>query len=108
MGNSYFLLSNYNKGGKLFRYLTNKELEVCECFLATKGQRSYIKDITNKMFITEKTFKTHLANIYLKLLIGTKTELMYLLLTNKKALEERKELGHERDRWQIRVHKKTS
>lgn len=59
--------------------LTNREKEICLSFINSKGVNS-IKFITNDLNISVLTTKTHLYNIYKKLLINSQVELMYFLM----------------------------
>lgn len=54
-------------------------MEVCLAFIASKGIDP-INYIAKELAITKATVKTHLYDIYLKLLINSQVELMYLLM----------------------------
>jgi DNA-binding CsgD family transcriptional regulator len=58
--------------------LTNREREFCDVFIAQKGDD---KKICDSMNISWNTSRTHRNNIYLKLLVNSKCELMHYLLT---------------------------
>lgn len=52
--------------------LSNRETEVAA--LVSKGLRN--KEVANKLFVTEKTVKFHLTNIYKKLKINSRSKLI--------------------------------
>lgn len=52
--------------------LTNREIEVAD--LVTRGLSN--KEIANMLFITEKTVKFHLANIYTKMNLKSRAQLI--------------------------------
>lgn len=63
-------------------HLTNREKEVCTSFIKSKGKNS-IKFISNDLNISKLTTKTHLDDIYKKLLINSQVELMYVLFNER-------------------------
>ena len=65
-----------------FDLLSPKEIEVCEEFIKSKGVTNCTSLIAKKMFIEKSTIKAHMNSIYQKLLVGSQSELMYVLLTN--------------------------
>ena len=59
--------------------LTDRECEIAELLL---NGRTY-KMIAAELFLSENTVKTHIKNIYSKLQVSNKTELIYLYQKNK-------------------------
>ena len=66
--------------------LTPKEIEVCEQFIKSRGVKNCTSIIAKEMFVEISTIKTHIENIYHKLLVNNQAELMYILLTNYSQL----------------------
>lgn len=62
--------------------LSKREVEVCQWFLESKGLYNPSAYIAEKMGIQRCTVNTHFNNIFQKLLISSKQELLYYLLTN--------------------------
>lgn len=56
--------------------LTNREIEISE--LVTRGLSN--KEISNQLFITERTVKAHLMNIYSKLDLHSRAQLIIFCL----------------------------
>jgi DNA-binding NarL/FixJ family response regulator len=67
--------------------LTPREKEILK--LLAQGKRN--KEIAAELFISEKTVKNHLANIYAKLNVGDRVEAAFTAL--KMGLVDRNELG---------------
>lgn len=65
---------------RIFRELTHREMEVLELLAAGFGN----KDIGEKLVVSEKTVKTHVANVLHKLEVKTRTQAA--LLANKHGL----------------------
>ncbi len=67
--------------------MTPREKEILK--LLAQGKRN--KEIAAELFISEKTVKNHLANIYAKLKVGDRVEAAFTAL--KMGLVDRNELG---------------
>lgn len=67
--------------------LTNRQIDICMEFINSKGINP-IEFIAKKLNIQECTVRTHLSDIYTKLLINSRLELMYLLAKNYKELAQ--------------------
>ena len=64
--------------------LTNREMEVLRCI--AKGFSN--QDIAQALFVSEKTVKNHLTNIFRKLNVNDRTQaLIYVLKNNMVDLE---------------------
>ena len=64
--------------------LTNREMEVLRCI--AKGFSNH--DIAQALFVSEKTVKNHLTNIFRKLNVNDRTQaLIYVLKNNMVDLE---------------------
>lgn len=61
--------------------LSPKEIEVCKMVLKFEGKATN-KEIADAMTLSTSTIMTHFNNIYQKLLISSKTELIYYLMTH--------------------------
>ena len=61
---------------KLSKILSKREKEILD--LVASGQSN--KDIANTLFISEKTVRTHLHNIFRKLDISKRTEAVSLMM----------------------------
>lgn len=66
--------------------LSNRESEVAE--LVTQGLSN--KEVANRLFVTEKTVKFHLTNIYKKMNVKSRAQLIVWCLPNM-TFTERKE-----------------
>lgn len=60
--------------------LSPREIEYCKHFIECKGDK---RKIAEKMKISVFTAERHLHNIFVKLLVNDKTELMYYLFTQQ-------------------------
>lgn len=67
--------------------LSKKEKEICRYILEINGRVSR-DEIAERFKVTVFTAFTHLNNIYTKLAVHSKSELVYQLLTDKTLLEE--------------------
>jgi len=63
--------------------LSNREAEVAE--LVTKGLSN--KEVANQLFVTEKTVKFHLTNIYKKMNVKSRTQLIVWCLPHLNFVE---------------------
>ena len=63
--------------------LSNREAEVSE--LVALGFAN--KEVASKLFVTEKTVKFHLTNIYKKLAVKSRTQLIVLFSTMNTELQ---------------------
>ncbi|MFK8139475.1 MAG: response regulator transcription factor [Bdellovibrionales bacterium] len=68
----------------LQRGLSNREVEVAE--LVSKGMAN--KEVADKLFVTEKTVKFHLTNIYKKMEIKSRSQLIVWCLPHLRMQEE--------------------
>ncbi len=66
--------------------LSRREVEVAEQVVL--GQSN--KEVGIKLFVTEKTIKFHLTNIYKKLSINSRTQLIVLSLPHMSELERKR------------------
>lgn len=67
------------KDGALISLLTKKEYEIAK----TYSECNSLQELADRLFISRNTVKTHLANIYSKLSINSRAELMILLFQKK-------------------------
>src|ERR1035437_6421739 len=65
--------------------LSNREAEVAE--LVTKGLSN--KEVANQLFVTEKTVKFHLTNIYKKMNVKSRAQLIVWCLPHFGFVEEK-------------------
>ena len=63
--------------------LSNREAEVAE--LVTKGMSN--KEVANQLFVTEKTVKFHLTNIYKKMNVKSRAQLIVSCLPHLNFIE---------------------
>lgn len=61
------------------RVLTVRELEIVQ--LIAKGRKN--KEIAEELFLSEKTVKNHLTNIFKKLKLNDRTQVLIYAITNK-------------------------
>ncbi len=66
------------------RGLSNREAEVAE--LVTKGMSN--KEVANQLFVTEKTVKFHLTNIYKKMNVKSRAQLIVWCLPHMGFIEK--------------------
>lgn len=66
--------------------LSNREAEVAE--LVTKGLSN--KEVANQLFVTEKTVKFHLTNIYKKMNVKSRAQLIVWCMPHHTFQEEEK------------------
>ncbi len=66
--------------------LSNREAEVAE--LVTKGLSN--KEVANQLFVTEKTVKFHLTNIYKKMSVKSRAQLIVWCMPHHSFAEEEK------------------
>ncbi len=71
------------------RGLSNREVEVAE--LVSKGLAN--KEVAEKLFVTEKTVKFHLTNIYKKMTIRSRAQLIVWCLPHLGFIENIQEQG---------------
>ena len=64
--------------------LSNREVEVAE--LVSKGLAN--KEVADQLFVTEKTVKFHLTNIYKKMSIKSRSQLIVWCLPHLRIQEE--------------------
>ena len=64
--------------------LSNREAEVAE--LVTKGLSN--KEVANQLFVTEKTVKFHLTNIYKKMSVKSRSQLIVWCLPHMGFVEK--------------------
>ena len=64
--------------------LSNREAEVAE--LVTKGLSN--KEVANQLFVTEKTVKFHLTNIYKKMNVKSRAQLIVWCMPHHSFAEE--------------------
>lgn len=64
--------------------LSNREAEVAE--LVTKGLSN--KEVANQLFVTEKTVKFHLTNIYKKMSVKSRAQLIVWCMPHHSFQEE--------------------
>lgn len=64
--------------------LSNRESEVAE--LVTKGLSN--KEVANQLFVTEKTVKFHLTNIYKKMNVKSRAQLIVWCLPHMQFVEK--------------------
>ena len=64
--------------------LSNREVEVAE--LVSKGLAN--KEVADRLFVTEKTVKFHLTNIYKKMAIKSRSQLIVWCLPHLRMQEE--------------------
>lgn len=72
--------------------LSNREAEVAE--LVTQGLSN--KEVANRLFVTEKTVKFHLTNIYKKMNVKSRAQLIVWCLPNM-TFAEKPEVGGNAD-----------
>ena len=65
-----------------FQNLTQRQKEVCIAFANSKGIKP-IEYISNKLGIAKTTVKTHINDIFTKLLVDSQVQLMYYLLIKR-------------------------
>jgi DNA-binding NarL/FixJ family response regulator len=70
-------------GLKKLEMLTKREGEIAELLL--KGMT--YKMIAKELFLSENTIKTHIKNIYAKLKVQNKSELLIYLMSNENTEE---------------------
>lgn len=73
--------------------LSNREAEVAE--LVTQGLSN--KEVANRLFVTEKTVKFHLTNIYKKMNVKSRAQLIVWCLPNMSFTEQAPEGTDSRD-----------
>lgn len=66
--------------------LTHRQKEICISFIKSKGTNP-IEFISKDLNIKKTTVRTHFTDIYNLLLINSRTELMYYLLTKTNILQ---------------------
>ncbi|MBC87468.1 MAG: helix-turn-helix transcriptional regulator [Bdellovibrionaceae bacterium] len=71
--------------------LSNRESEVAE--LVTKGLSN--KEVANQLFVTEKTVKFHLTNIYKKMNVKSRAQLIVWCLPHMGFVEAEREAAAE-------------
>ncbi len=64
--------------------LSNRESEVAE--LVTKGMSN--KEVANQLFVTEKTVKFHLTNIYKKMNVKSRAQLIVWCMPHTSFIEK--------------------
>lgn len=69
--------------------LSNREVEVAE--LVSRGMAN--KEVADKLFVTEKTVKFHLTNIYKKMAIKSRSQLIVWCLPHLKIQEEQQAIN---------------
>jgi len=67
--------------------LSNRESEVAE--LVTQGLSN--KEVANRLFVTEKTVKFHLTNIYKKMNVKSRAQLIVWCLPNMTFVERKEQ-----------------
>ncbi len=67
--------------------LSNRETEVAE--LVTQGLSN--KEVANRLFVTEKTVKFHLTNIYKKMNVKSRAQLIVWCLPNMTFVERKEQ-----------------
>lgn len=67
--------------------LSNRETEVAE--LVTQGLSN--KEVANRLFVTEKTVKFHLTNIYKKMNVKSRAQLIVWCLPNMTFIERKEQ-----------------
>lgn len=67
--------------------LSNRESEVAE--LVTQGLSN--KEVANRLFVTEKTVKFHLTNIYKKMNVKSRAQLIVWCLPNMTFIERKEQ-----------------
>jgi LuxR family transcriptional regulator, positive regulator of biofilm formation len=67
--------------------LSNRETEVAE--LVTKGLSN--KEVASQLFVTEKTVKFHLTNIYKKMNVKSRAQLIVWCMPHMSFIDERAE-----------------
>jgi len=87
------------EGRSEFARLTQAEKEVFD--LAVRGMRA--QDMAELRFVCEKTIKYHLTNVYKKLGVKSKSELIAFELEKEKeaALEKERQIAYEREQQEI-------
>ena len=82
--------------------LSNREAEVAE--LVTKGLSN--KEVANQLFVTEKTVKFHLTNIYKKMNVKSRAQLIVWCLPHLGFVEKDEKpipcgvvFSHEKNKW---------
>lgn len=86
-------LKHKQKGARMLRDvliqkgLSNRESEVAE--LVTKGLSN--KEVANQLFVTEKTVKFHLTNIYKKMSVKSRAQLIVWCLPHMGFVEAERE-----------------
>lgn len=73
--------------------LSNREAEVAE--LVTQGLSN--KEVANRLFVTEKTVKFHLTNIYKKMNVKSRAQLIVWCLPNMSFTDQAPESGSSND-----------
>ena len=72
--------------------LSNREAEVAD--LVIQGLSN--KDVANRLFVTEKTVKFHLTNIYKKMNVKSRAQLIVWCLPNMSFVESDRNRGQNR------------
>lgn len=73
--------------------LSNREAEVAE--LVTQGLSN--KEVANRLFVTEKTVKFHLTNIYKKMNVKSRAQLIVWCLPNMSFTDQTPDAGAKRE-----------
>lgn len=73
--------------------LSNRESEVAE--LVTKGMSN--KEVANQLFVTEKTVKFHLTNIYKKMNVKSRAQLIVWCLPHMGFVEKEEERAEQKE-----------
>ncbi|MDD3927228.1 MAG: response regulator transcription factor [bacterium] len=69
-------ISNYREASEVFDELTAREIEILQAIADGHGN----KDVASSLFISEKTVKNHLSNIFRKLQVNDRTQAVLLAL----------------------------
>ncbi|MDD2485436.1 MAG: response regulator transcription factor [bacterium] len=69
-------ISNYREAANVFDELTTREIEILQAIADGHGN----KDVAASLFISEKTVKNHLSNIFKKLQVNDRTQAVLLAL----------------------------
>ncbi len=81
------------------RGLSNREAEVAE--LVTKGLSN--KEVANQLFVTEKTVKFHLTNIYKKMSVKSRAQLIVWCLPHIGFVEKEEKPAVENQIGQVQM-----